>query len=184
RCQYFQGDDAIQRPVPCLVDTAHPTAAQLFEDHILIQDEAIGPADQDALGLETGQQALLDEGTGKEAAAPGLGQDSLGLCQLGDGEQSAATQVAEEGTAADVRGDHDYRPVGGILPRSDEEVFGLDGGTPPWGEACAAGKRSSLFKLSTYEVGKRSLPQAGLRQSFSAQVGGISVGWDVRQPRS
>ena len=62
--QHLEGDDAAHGAVLGLEDAAHAAAADLVEDAILAQQEAGGAADQQALGLEPGEQPLLDEGAG------------------------------------------------------------------------------------------------------------------------
>ena len=79
--QHLEGDDAAHGAVFGLENAAHAAAADLIEDAILPEQEAGGAADQQALGLELGQQPLLDQDAGDGPAAVARRQILFGAGQ-------------------------------------------------------------------------------------------------------
>ncbi len=120
--QHFEGDDAAHRAVFGLEDAAHAAAADLVENAVLPQQKARRAADQEALGLELGEQALFDEGAGHRPAAAAAGrQFRLGPRQLLLADEAALAHVGQKSPPVDLlRGCHDDRLGSGA-------VFG----TPP-----------------------------------------------------
>ena len=69
--EHLQRDDAVHRAVLGLEHPAHAAAADLVEDAILTQHEPRHPAGQQVLRLEAGEQSLLDQKPGDDAATIG-----------------------------------------------------------------------------------------------------------------
>ena len=109
--QHLERDDAAHGAVFGLEDAAHAAAADLVENAVLSQQEAGGAADQEALGLELGEQALFDEGAGdRPAAVAGDRQLLLDLRQLLLADEAALAHVGQERSPVDLlRGCHDDR---------------------------------------------------------------------------
>ena len=108
--QHLEGDDPAHGAVFGLENAAHAAAADLFEDAVLPQQKAGGAADQQALGLEPGQQPLLDQEAGDGAAAVGRWQLLFGAGQLLLREQAALAHVGQKRPAVNLlRCCHDDR---------------------------------------------------------------------------
>src|SRR5262249_15148415 len=69
--QDLDGDAAAHYPVLSQVDATHAAAAEAFQDQVVSQAEALVAALEQLLGLETGDQALLDHAPGQTIGTVG-----------------------------------------------------------------------------------------------------------------
>jgi hypothetical protein len=71
--EHFQGHESTQEPVFGLENSTHPTLAELFENPILSQQEALGSPGQKLLGLEARQDSFAHQCAGNDPAPLFLG---------------------------------------------------------------------------------------------------------------
>ena len=98
-----------------LIHPAHAAAAEFVEDSVLAEEESVGLAGEQPLGLEARQQAAVHQAPGHHPAAVGIRDRREGQFEPGLRDQAAGLDVLDERFAIEagrILLGHGRSPVG------------------------------------------------------------------------